>query len=192
MVAVPEQLETLAMHASLVSPSAWVTRFAPLIASGGEVLDYACGGGRHARWLAQRGFRVEAVDRDGVSLELLQGVPHVRTLRADLEQGPWPYEGRRFDAIVVTNYLYRPRLPLVFRLLEPGGVLLYETFMLGNERFGKPSNPDFLLMPGELPQRLGDGWTVVAFEQGETREPRPAVVQRICAVRGNGQLVALP
>lgn len=180
------------MHASLASPSPWITRFASLIATGGEVLDVACGGGRHARWLAQRGFRVEAADRDGVSLELLQGVPHVHTRRVDLEHGPWPYAGRRFDAVVITNYLYRPRLPLVFDLLEPGGVLLYETFMVGNERFGKPSNPDFLFAPGELLQRLTDGWTVVAFEQGEIREPRPAVVQRVCAVRGSNQITVLP
>ncbi|TAH51461.1 MAG: class I SAM-dependent methyltransferase [Betaproteobacteria bacterium] len=180
------------MHASLVSPSTWVTRFAPLIAAGGEVLDYACGGGRHARWLAQRGFRVEAVDRDGVALELLQGVPHVRTRHADLEQGVWPYAGRRFDAVVVTNYLYRPRLPHLLELLAPGGVLIYETFMVGNERFGKPSNPDFLLAPGEMLQRLAAGWTVVAFEQGEVREPRTAMVQRVCAIKGAAAVGLLP
>ncbi len=180
------------MHASLATPSPWVTRFAPLIASGGEVLDYACGGGRHARWLAQRGFRVEAVDRDGVALELLQGVPHLRTRKADLEDGPWPYEGRRFDGLVVTNYLFRPRLAALFDLLAPGGVLIYETFMAGNERFGKPSNPDFLLGPDELLRRLADGWSVVAFEQGELREPRPAMVQRVCAVRGSGLTALLP
>ena len=180
------------MHASLVSPSQWVTRFAPLIIAGGEVLDYACGGGRHARWLAQRGFRVEAVDRDGVALELLQGVPHLRTRHADLEQGAWPYGGRRFDAVVVTNYLYRPRLATLFDVLGPGGVLIYETFMQGNERFGKPSNPDFLLAPGEMLQRLAEGWTVVAFEQGEVREPRPAVLQRVCAIKGGSQVGLLP
>ncbi len=180
------------MHASLATPSPWVTRFAPLIASGGEVLDYACGGGRHARWLAHRGFRVEAVDRDGVALELLQGVPHLRTRKADLEDGPWPYAGRRFDGLVVTNYLFRPRLAALFDLLAPGGVLIYETFMAGNERFGKPSNPDFLLGPDELLRRLADGWSVVAFEQGELREPRPAMVQRVCAVKGSGLTALLP
>ncbi|KAI5914308.1 bifunctional 2-polyprenyl-6-hydroxyphenol methylase/3-demethylubiquinol 3-O-methyltransferase UbiG [Thauera sp. 2A1] len=180
------------MHASLASPSPWVTRFAPLIAAGGEVLDYACGGGRHARWLAQRGFRVEAVDRDGVALELLQGVPHVHTRHADLEHGVWPYGGRRFDAVVVTNYLFRPRLAPLLELVSLGGVLIYETFMLGNERFGKPSNPDFLLAPGEMLQRLAEGWSIVAFEQGEVREPRPAVVQRVCAIKGGGQVGVLP
>lgn len=180
------------MHASLASPSPWVTRFAPLIGAGGEVLDYACGGGRHARWLAQKGFRVEAVDRDAVALELLQGVPHVRTRHADLEQAMWPYAGRRFDAVVVTNYLYRPRLLQLLELLAPGGVLIYETFMVGNERFGKPSNPDFLLAPNELVLRLVDAWTIIAFEQGEVHEPRPAVVQRVCAIRGNAQPRVLP
>lgn len=180
------------MHSSLATPSSWVTRFAPLVATGGEVLDYACGGGRHARWLAQRGFRVEAVDRDGVALELLSGVPRLRTLQADLEQGAWPYEGRRFDAVIVTNYLYRPRFNDLLGLLGPGGVLIYETFMAGNERFGKPSNPEFLLAPHELLQRLPSGWTVVAFEQGETAQPRPAAIQRICAVNASGGLIALP
>lgn len=180
------------MHSSLTTPSAWVTRFAPLIPTGGEVLDYACGGGRHARWLAQRGFRVEAVDRDGVALELLGSVPHLRTVQADLEQGAWPYAGRRFDAVVVTNYLYRPRFEALLGLVGQGGVLIYETFMTGNERFGKPSNPDFLLAPHELLQRLPAGWTVVAFEQGESAQPRPAAVQRICAVNAAGGLIALP
>ncbi|NMG64119.1 methyltransferase domain-containing protein [Azoarcus indigens] len=175
------------MHTSLATPSPWVMRFAPLIAAGGEVLDYACGGGRHARWLAQRGFRVEAVDKDGVALELLQGAPHLRTRQADLEQGPWPYGGRRFDAVVVCNYLFRPRFDLMLAMLSPGGVLIYETFMQGNERFGKPSNPEFLLAPNELLARLGQGWSIVAFEQGEVETPKPAVIQRICAIRGEGR-----
>lgn len=177
------------LHTTLGAPSPWVARFAPLIAGGGEVLDLACGSGRHARWLAQRGFRVEAVDRDGVALELLHGVPHVKPFQADLEDGPWPYAGRRFDAVVVTNYLFRPRLAPLLELLAPGGVLIYETFMQGNERFGKPSNPDFLLAPNELLQRVAAGWTVVAFEQGEIAQPRPAVVQRLCAVRGAATVV---
>ena len=103
------------------APSAWVTRFAPLINAGGEVLDYACGSGRHARWLAQRGFHVEAVDRDASALESLQGVPRIDTRRADLESGQWPYAGRRFDGVIVTNYLFRPRLEMLLALLGPGG-----------------------------------------------------------------------
>jgi SAM-dependent methyltransferase len=171
-------------HSSLSTPSPWVVRFAPLIAAGGEVLDYACGGGRHARALAARGFRVEAVDRDGVALELLAGLPNIQPRVADLETGPWPYAGRRFDAVVVANYLFRPRLAELLGLLGPGGVLIYETFMVGNERFGKPSNPDFLLRPGELLDLTRSAFGVVAFEQGEVDQPKPAMMQRICARRG--------
>lgn len=177
---------------SVLTPSPWVTRFAPLIAAGGEVLDFACGSGRHARWLAGRGFRVEAVDRDAVALELLAAVPHLLPREADLESGPWPYEGRQFDAIVVTNYLFRPRLPLLLTALAHGGVLIYETFMVGNERFGKPSNPDFLLRSHELFERVSGSCTVLAYEQGEVNEPKPAVIQRICAVKGHAPSLRLP
>jgi SAM-dependent methyltransferase len=180
------------LHPSAVTPSTWVTRFAPLIAAGGEVLDFACGSGRHARWLAQRGYRVEAVDRDGIALQLLHGLPKVHTLEADLESGHWPYGGRSFDGLVVTNYLFRPRFDQLLDLLRPGGVLIYETFMLGNERFGKPSNPDFLLRPNELLQRLAGNWSIVAFEQGEVQQPRPAAIQHVCAVRGQPGTLVLP
>ncbi|NMG75130.1 methyltransferase domain-containing protein [Aromatoleum diolicum] len=184
---------TIADHQSQSpAPSAWVQRFVPLIAPAGTVLDYACGGGRHARWLARQGFAVEAVDRDTDALASLNGVPGITTRLADLEDGPWPFEGRSFDAIVVTNYLYRPRLDAMLRCLKPGGVLIYETFMIGHERFGRPSNPEFLLQPGELLQRLAEGFTVVAFEQGEVEHPRPSVVQRICAVRTPEAIVRLP
>jgi SAM-dependent methyltransferase len=183
---------TGAPHPTTGEASPWVMRFAPLIAAGGEVLDYASGGGRHARWLAQRGWRVEAVDRDAAALAQLAGDARVTTRQADLEDGPWPYAGRRFDAVVVTNYLYRPRFGELLACLDAGGVLIYETFMVGNERFGKPSNPDFLLQRGELLARLGADYTIVAFEQGETRTPRPAVVQRVCAIRGAGPLPVLP
>ena len=180
------------LHTAAATPSAWLVRFAPLITSGGEVLDYACGSGRHARWLAQHGFRVEAVDRDGIALQLLQGLPKVRTREADLETSEWPYDGRQFDAVVVTHYLFRPRLSQLLDTLRPGGVLIYETFMLGNERFGKPSNPEFLLRPNELLERLSGDWTIVAFEQGEVQSPRPAAVQRVCAVRGQPGTLVLP
>ena len=181
-----------ALHTASATPSTWLTRFAPLVAAGGEVLDYACGSGRHARWLAQRGFRVEAVDRDGIALQLLHGLPKVHTREADLEGAAWPLEGRQFDAVVVSNYLFRPRFSLLLALLCPGGVLIYETFMVGNERFGKPSNPEFLLRPNELLERLAGEWTIVAFAQGEVQSPRPAVVQRICAVRGLPAALVLP
>ncbi|MDT3671187.1 MAG: class I SAM-dependent methyltransferase [Aromatoleum sp.] len=175
-----------------LAPSAWIVRFAPLLRAGGEVLDFACGGGRHARWLAERGFRVEAVDRDTGALASLATVPGVQVREADLENGPWPYDGRHFDGIVVTNYLFRPRFAALLDCIVPGGVLIYETFMLGNERHGKPSNPDFLLRPGELLERLHDGYLIVAFEQGEVALPRPAVVQRVCAIRHPAATPRLP
>ena len=179
-------------HAGSTAPSTWVTRFAPLIAAGGEVLDFACGSGRHARWLVGRGFRVEAADRDAVALGLLAGVPHLKVREVDLENGPWPYARQHFDGIVVTNYLFRPRLPLLLTALNPGGVLIYETFMVGNERFGKPSNPDFLLRSHELLETVADACTVLAYEQGEVAEPKPAVIQRICAVKGHNPGLRLP
>ncbi|WP_083200314.1 class I SAM-dependent methyltransferase [Thauera phenolivorans] len=173
-------------------PSAWVQRFAPLIRSRGDVLDFACGAGRHARWLAAHGWRVEAVDRDAESLGALAGVPGVQVRQAELEQGAWPYRGRQFDAVVVTNYLFRAHFELLLELVTPGGVLIYETFMAGNERFGKPSNPAFLLAPNELLRRVHDGWTVVAFEQGVIAGERPAAIQRICALKGVGVQFTLP
>lgn len=177
--------DTPASPTPSLAPSPWVRRFAPLIPAGGEVLDLACGSGRHARLLAEMGCRVEAVDRDAVALEALQTLPGVTTRQADLEAGPWPYSSRGFDGIVVTNYLWRPLLPLLLDALREEGVFIYETFMSGNERLGKPSNPEFLLRPGELLDMVTRrGFTVVAFEQGEVASPRPAVIQRICARRG--------
>lgn len=170
-------------HVTAWAPSEWVCRFATLIAPGASVLDYACGGGRHARWLAARGARVVAVDRDAAALEGLREVEGVTTRLLDLEAADWPLAGEHFDAVVVSNYLYRPRLARLFELVRPGGVLIYETFMLGNERFGKPSSPEFLLRPGELLSCLPSGWSVLAFEQGEVTTPRAAVIQRLCATR---------
>lgn len=165
-------------------PSPWVARFAPLAPAVGSALDFACGSGRHARWLAGQGLQVLATDRDPVALAELASVAGVRTLEADLEQGPWPFAAASFDLIVVTNYLFRPRLDLLLAALAPGGVLIYETFMLGNQRFGRPSNPEFLLRSGELLERLRDGYTIVAFEQGEVATPKLAMVQRVCACKG--------
>ena len=142
------------------------------------MLDVACGEGRHAIYFAERGFEVVGVDRE------MQRIPGVEFVRADLESGaPWPFAGRKFAAIVVTNYLHRPLLPVLVQSLDEGGALLYETFMVGNERFGRPSNPNFLLRPGELLEAFA-ALTVVAFEQGIVERPKPAAVQRICAVRG--------
>jgi SAM-dependent methyltransferase len=158
------------------APSEWVVRWAPLIASG-TVLDVACGGGRHAGFFLQRKLKVVAVDREP------RQVPGARFIQADLEDGsPWPLPGERFEGIVVTNYLYRPLFPRLVASLSPGGVLIYETFMAGNERFGKPSNPAFLLRPGELLEAFAD-LTVKGFEEGEVRDPKPAMIQRLCAVQ---------
>jgi len=160
-------------------PSAWVARWAASIRPGGEVLDVACGAGRHARFLARMGFEVDAVDRDP---ELFADPPEgVRLLKADIETGPWPYGGRHFDGIVVTNYLHRPLLAVLAGSLQPGGVLIYETFAQGNERFGKPSNPAFLLAPGDLLEAVRGRLRVVAFEDLVVDLPRPAAIQRICA-----------
>ena len=164
--------------------SAWVRRCAPLIRSGGRVLDVASGAGRHSRLLSSQGYLVEAVDRDAAALATLHGVPQLTRRIADLEDAPWPYAGACFDGVVVTNYLHRPRFAALVDLVAPGGVLIYETFMTGNAAFGKPSNPDFLLQPGELLERVAPRLTVVAFEQGRIESPRPACVQRICAVAG--------
>jgi len=159
-----------------VAPSPWVVRWAPLMPRG-RVLDLACGGGRHARYLLSLGHDVTAVDRNP------QDIAGVRFIRADLEDGsPWPFGEVRFQGIVVANYLHRPLFPLIARALAPGGVLVYETFMQGNERFGKPSNPAFLLAPGELWAAFR-GLHVIAFEQGRAERPKPAQVQRICAAR---------
>ena len=159
-----------------MEPSPWVLRWAPLIAQG-TVLDLACGGGRHARVFLERNLKVTAIDREP------QDIPGARFIRADLEDGsPWPLPGERFEGIVVTNYLHRPLFPTLAASLAPGGVLIYETFMLGNERFGKPSNPVFLLRPGELLETFRD-LTVKGFEEGAVGEPKPAMIQRLCAVR---------
>ena len=168
----------------LQAPSPWVVRWSPLIRPGSEVLDLACGTGRHARFLAARGCSVLAVDRDAEAIATLAAVPGVFTRRADLEGATWPFAPASFDAIVVANYLHRPLFGPVVAALRPGGVLVYETFMLGNERFGRPSNPHFLLRPGELLEAVQGQLEVVAFEQGEVGPPRPAVVQRICALKG--------
>lgn len=147
------------------------------------MLDLACGSGRHARWLAGCGYTVEAVDRNAVALEALHQIPGITTRCADIEGGPWPYSGCRFAGIVVTNYLWRPLLPLLMAALDKGSILIYETFMLGNERFGKPENPAFLLRPDELRHVIRGHLELIAFEQGEVSAPRPAMVQRLCAVR---------
>lgn len=175
---------TSSLHIRFDQPSAWVERFASLI-SPGEVLDLACGGGRHARLLAVLGHPVLAVDRDPAALEASAG-PGISVQQLDLERDEfvWPYEAGRFAGIVVTNYFHRPLFPHLFSSLAEDGVLIYETFAHGNEHFGKPSNPDFLLAGGELLKQVGEAGMadlhVVAFEDGYTDTPKPAKVQRIC------------
>ena len=160
------------------APSDWVVRWSSLVPQG-RVLDLASGGGRHAKFFHGRGFDVVAVDRAAVPVD------GINFVQADLEDGsPWPFAGERFAGIVVTNYLHRPLFGAIQNSLGENGVLIYETFMLGNERYGKPSNPDFLLRPGELLQAFA-ALTPVAFEQGTVERPKPAVVQRLCAVRGH-------
>ena len=163
-------------------PSAWVCRWAELVPAGGGVLDVATGGGRHARYFAARGHPVEAVDRDAAGLAGLAGMAGITARCADLESAPWPYAGRTFAGIIVTNYLHRPLFPRLLAALAPGGVLIYETFAAGNERYGRPANPDFLLRHGELLEVVRGRLTVVAYEDLLVSVPKPARVQRICAV----------
>jgi SAM-dependent methyltransferase len=163
-------------------PSDWIRRFAPLVAPGGRVLDVACGGGRHTRLFVERGCTVVAVDREPRVDPDLQAHSRVDLRVADLEQGPWPLAGERFDAVVVTNYLHRPLFPHLLAALAPGAVLLYETFAAGNAAFGKPGNPAFLLAPRELLDAFA-ALRVIAFEDGYAESPRPAMVQRIAARR---------
>jgi len=160
-------------------PSPWVVQWAGLIAPGAAVLDVAAGGGRHSRFLAGRGHKVTAVDRD---ISAIVADPDIESIQADLEDGsPWPLVGRRFGAIVVTNYLHRPLFPRLIDSLEAGGVLLYETFMEGNERFGRPTEPDFLLKEGELLDVVRGRFAVTAYEARLISEPKMAMVQRIAA-----------
>jgi len=171
-------------HAVLQTASAWVERFAPLVPAGGPVLDLACGSGRHLRLFHRRGHPVLGIDIDLRGVADLAGTPGVELLTADLEQGnPWPLPpDRHFAGIVVANYLHRPLFPRLLDALEPGGVLLYETFAMGNARFGKPSSPGFLLRQGELLEVARGRLQVVAYEHGEVASPRAAVVQRLAAV----------
>lgn len=173
-------------HASIGPPSGWVTRWASHLKAGSTVLDVACGSGRHVHWLSRRGMRVTGVDRDAQALEGIRGAQPserlhlpVELLLADLESGPWPLVGRRFDAVVVTHYLWRPLLPTLVGSLTEGGLLIYETFGLGHAQFGRPSRPEFLLRPGELLE-TARGLRVLGYEDGYLDDP-PRLVQRICA-----------
>ena len=167
--------------------SAWVRRWSPWVTHGGTVLDVACGLGRHTRWFLARGHGVCAVDRSGEAIDTVRALApagadgRLETRVADLENGPWPFEGRRFDAVIVTNYLWRPLLPAIVDSVADGGVLIYETFAAGNEAVGRPARAEFLLQPGELIAACA-GLRVLAFEDGYLDDP-PRFVQRIAAIR---------
>jgi SAM-dependent methyltransferase len=170
-------------------PSEWVTRHADLVSASGDVLDLACGQGRHSRFFLEQGFKVTAVDRD-VSLLDAVGLPSdtyreaLEVIELDLESSDLSSIAQcTWDAIVVTRYLHRPLLPLLHSMLRPGGVLIYETFAVGNERYGRPSNPDFLLRENELLEAYQPHLVIKAFEMVEFSKPRQSVVQRICAVK---------
>ncbi len=176
--------ETSHHHDATGQASAWIKRFALLIPAGGSILDLAAGGGRNGRYLLQQGFDLVAVDRGTEALSDLAGQDNVEIIQADLEDGsPWPLGTRQFEAVVVANYLHRPLFPAIIDAVAPGGLLIYETFALGNKAFGKPSNPDFLLRPGELLNAVADHLRVLAYEDLIVGEPKPAAVQRICARR---------
>jgi len=167
-------------HLDLQLPFDWIVRWSHLVPADGTVLDVACGAGRHMRWFHERGHAVTGVDRAPEAIAAT--APFGSTILADIESGPWPLTGQRFDAVVVTNYLWRPRLSDIVASVASGGVLLYETFAAGNETVGKPSRPDFLLQPGELLRVCAD-LHVIAFEDGWLNAPS-RFVQRIAAVRG--------
>jgi SAM-dependent methyltransferase len=161
------------------APSAWVRRWTHLVPAGGAVLDVACGFGRHMRWFSQQGHAVTGVDRAQDAVDAVASLGEA--VQADIENGPWPFPGRTFAGVVVTNYLWRPLMPAILRSVAPGGALIYETFATGNETVGKPSRPEFLLQPGEL-LRICRELRVVAYEDGFLDQPA-CFVQRIAAMR---------
>lgn len=164
-----------------LAPSDWVRRFAELMPKNGLALDIACGSGRHSRFLAARGLMVVAVDRDLSTF--IEPPDNVTLMQADLETGPWPFAHREFDAVVVTNYLHRPLMPLIVAAVACDGVLIYETFAAGNEKFGRPSRAVFLLQPNELLRAMRDELDVIAYENIFVSDPKPAMIQRIAAIR---------
>ena len=175
-----------AMSHSSALPSAWVQRWSHLVRANGAVLDVACGQGRHAHWFYERNHSLALVDRSQSAIDSIAlPVDVCQAVAADIENGPWPFAGRQFDAVVVTNYLWRPLMPTLLDSLASGGVLIYETFAQGNETVGKPSRPEFLLGPGELLE-VCQSLRIVAFEDGflePTSGQTPRFVQRIAAVR---------
>lgn len=187
MARIPPQIDPHSDPAQ--APSPWVMRYLPGIREGGALLDIACGAGRHLRAGAAAGFSVTGIDRDiSRACELkrrsqLENMPDVELIEADLETGgPLPFEGRQWDGVVVTNYLWRPIMPAIIAAVAPAGVLIYETFSVGNERYGKPSNPQFLLQPGELLTAVAPQLTPIAYEMATVTTGGDSVKQRIAAV----------
>ena len=171
-------------HDVILNASPWVKRFSPFIPKGDVVLDLACGSGRHSELLASSGYPVLAVDQDVSAIDSLSN-PLITAKHLNLEEADWPLSNFEFGGIVVTNYLYRPHLDQLPKMLVEGGVLIYETFAFGNGDFGKPSNPNFLLNPGELLAfAFRHGLKVLAYEDIYVDQPKPAMVQRLCAVKG--------
>jgi SAM-dependent methyltransferase len=168
--------------------SAWITRWGGLVPAASRVIDVASGAGRHARWFAARGHPVDAVDRDSEALAALSGVAGVTTHQADIEGGRWPFEAGVYGGVIVANYLHRPLFGVLLDALAQGGVLVYETFAAGNARYGRPSNPAFLLEPGELLEAVRGRLRVIAYEDVYVNDPKPARVQRICAVRAPSEV----
>jgi len=172
-------------HSAIEQASPWVRRYAALIPNEGRVLDLACGSGRHSKFLTESSYSVVGVDKDVRALESL-AIPGLIAQQADLELVDWPLVGELFAGIVVTNYLFRPHLDQLPKMLIDGGVLIYETFAQGNAQFGKPSNPNFLLKPGELLDLAGqNGLKVIGYEDIYVDLPKPAMIQRLCAVKGD-------
>jgi len=161
----------------------WIADLARQASARDSVLDLACGSGRHGRLFLAAGGAVTFTDIDLSGVEDLADHPQATLRKADLENRPWPFQPETFDVVLVTNYLWRPRLDALLRTVRPGGRLLYQTFALGNERFGKPSNPDFLLREDELPDATTPNFDILDYFHGETRAPKPAVIQRLHAVR---------
>ena len=171
---------------STIEPSAWVARFAPFVPAGSTVLDVACGGGRHTRFFLDRGHPVIAIDRDLSVFAPPRDGPGLTLIEADLEDGSpgstWPPGDGRFGCVLVSRYLHRPLMPTLIAAVAPGGVLIYETFAEGQEEFCRPRNPDHLLQHGELLEAVRGKLRVLAFEDIRVEEPKPAMIQRICAL----------
>ena len=171
-------------HTSSYSkPSEWVRKYAKLISQGGAVLDLACGRGRHTRFLLERGIKVTALDYDISQLKDIPETENLKTIEHDLEgSSPWPFSSQTFDGIVVANYLYRPLFSKILESLAPKGVLIYQTFAVGNEKYGRPRNPDYLLSNDELLKVFGKHLHVVQYSHGFIKQPLPAIMQSICCI----------